>query len=319
MLSQFFKDIHKPGALEYSHEEYKKIIDDIRIFGIYPQIFQLLRKREKIEKTPDFFRQRLQNKFKEATLHNLLIRHQEDKLLQLYEQKKLEVMPLKGTRFAERYYGHIGARISTDIDLFVPKKRLDEAIHYAEAEGYVFEIVKYHHARLHKPGASSLELHWTLDKLQWSDLHAEPFWENISSIEPYQFVKELSLTNTFYFICLHGARHHMDSVRYILDVAQIIWKYGEKVDYQALFEQTAYDKTMKRVQSVLSIVYDVFPQLHVIKPLPFQTLNVKWGYSTIRNAKLGIKNKKYYEYKLYFHHCMFDTFKHQVKSLRKAY
>ncbi len=42
-------------------------------------------------------------------------------------------------------------------------------------------------------------------------------WNDSSTIEGYQHVRELSDLHTFYMICLHGWRHNLDSLKYFID------------------------------------------------------------------------------------------------------
>jgi hypothetical protein len=305
-------------ALLATEEEYEQAWKDIELFYISPQIYHALQETGRLSEVPDFFRKRLKFKADQALFQNLYMKSREDGILRAFDSRGLTVIPLKGVRFAERYFGHFSARLTSDIDILVPEDRLQEAIDACCELGFEYEITKDHHARLHK-GNLMVELHWTLDKLQWSELQTAPFWKQAAGLEGFDCVRELSPLHTLYFICLHGARHQMDSIRYVLDVARILYTCGPDIDYEALFEQTSEDKTTKRVQAVLSIVYQEFPQLHELKPLPFQPLHTHWSYSVVRDARLGVKGKQYFMYKFFFRHLMFDTLKHQFRSIRKAY
>ncbi|TDG00290.1 nucleotidyltransferase family protein [Paenibacillus piri] len=298
--------------------DYEAILRDIELFSIGSQMYHLLKASGRIEQVPEFFGSRLKARHARATYHNLFMKHKEQEMLALFERHGLEAIPLKGIRFAEAYFGHFAARVTSDIDLFVRADRLDEAIACLESHGYDYEITKDHHARLHKDGLMA-ELHWTLDKREWSNLHTEPFWSSAVPLGDFRYVKQLSPLHTFYFICLHGARHQMDSVRYLIDIVQILHAKGGSIDYKQLVEQTTVDKTSRRIQAVLSIVYRQFPHLQAIKPLPFDTLETHWDYEMVRSARMGAKTKQYYLYKLFFRHFIFDTWKHQMKSIRKAY
>jgi hypothetical protein len=319
MVPSFIRQVYDgKGPFIYSDEHIQEVWSDMELFGLGPQLHQALAEMNRLHELPSYIQERLSAKVKQALYHNLFMKHKEEETLRALDSHGLDAIPLKGVRFAERYYGHFAARVTSDIDLFVPEEQLDSAIDICQGLGYEFEIVKDHHARLHR-GGLMIELHWTLDKMHWSDLRAAPFWKQAVRLEGFRSARELSPLHTFYFICLHGARHQMDSVRYILDVAQVIRAAGSEIDYHELFEQTAEDKTTKRVQAVMSIAYDLLPGLHEIKPLPFKTLDTHWSYPVIRSARLGTKTSQYYLYKLYFRHLLFDTVRHQMKSLTRAY
>ncbi|CAG7613266.1 hypothetical protein PAESOLCIP111_01582 [Paenibacillus solanacearum] len=306
------------SALAWTPSQYEIALKEIELFSLSSQVYHLMKHRG-IDQTPDFFAEKLREKYTKGLHQNLFMKHKEQESINRFESEGLKVIPLKGVHFAERYFGYFAARVSSDIDLLVPASQLDASIACLQKMGYRFEIIKDHHARLHDKDGLMIELHWTLDKQHWSDLHIEPFWRDAEVFKEYSYVKQMSDLHTFYFICLHGARHQMDSIRYLLDIVQMIHQCGDKLSYKELMEQAAYDKTSKRIQAALSIVYQQFPHLHEIKPLPFCVIETHWSYDVIKYAKLGIRTKHYFLYKFFFKHLIFDTIRHQMKSLRRAY
>ncbi|MEK8126961.1 nucleotidyltransferase family protein [Paenibacillus filicis] len=320
MLIPFLQALyHLHLPLPRTDEDYKLLLEEIELFVLSTQVQHLLKAAGRYEETPVWFQDKLKQRTAQASYHNMFMKHKEEELLALFEQHAKPVIPLKGVRFAERYFGHFTARVTSDIDLLVPADDLKQTISLVETLGYEFEIVKDHHARLQKKDGLMVELHWTLDKLQWSELSSDPFWQGAEKLEDYQYVKQLSTLHTFYFMCLHGARHQMDSVRYVLDLAQMLYRCEDELNLDEVMAISRRDKTSRRVQAVLSIVYAQFPQLKLRRALPFEHLETHWDYQMIKNARLGIRSNKYYRYKLFFRHFIFDTLKHQVKSVRKAY
>ncbi|WP_167747214.1 nucleotidyltransferase family protein [Cohnella luojiensis] len=297
---------------------YHRILQDIELFMISSQVYHLLIKQERLEDVPTFFQQKLKEDYTRGLNHNFYMRYQEAILLKAFEEWAINAIPLKGIHFAVRYFGHLGARVAGDIDILIPLNKLRESIECVKALGYTFEIVKDHHARLYR-NELSVELHWTLDKQYWSDLTPHPFWESSEKLKHYDYVKQLSTQYTFYFICLHSARHQMDSLRYLLDIRQMLYECAEEIDYDSLFRRAGCDKTLRRIKTVLSIVYQQFPELHKVKPLDIPYINCYWNYESIRNAKLGIRDRQYYMYKMHFKHLIFDSWKYTLKSIRKSY
>ncbi|UUZ93036.1 nucleotidyltransferase family protein [Paenibacillus sp. P25] len=222
MVIPLLQSLYDPrGPISLSDAQYEDILKDIEIFSLSSQVYHLIGDRD-IGRMPEFFVKRLNDKYVKGMHQNLFMRHKEQEKINRLESKGLSVIPLKGVHFAERYFGHFAARVSGDIDLLVPVSELQQAIACVEGLGYTFEIIKDHHARLHDKNGLMVELHWTLDKQHWSDLHVEPFWQKAEPLKDYRYVKQLSDLHTFYFICLHGARHQMDSMRYVLDIVQMI-------------------------------------------------------------------------------------------------
>lgn len=315
-MLQALYDGDKPLAAHA--DDFRAIHQDIELFSITPQVYHLLKDSGRWEETPLPFREQLKLRYNQSLYHNLYMKHREAEVLKAFEEAECQVIPLKGIHFAERFFGHFAARVSSDIDLFVPWGLMESSRACIEAQGFEYEILKDHHARFHREGLM-IELHWTLDKQYWSDLDADRFWSSAAELAPYRYIRDLSTLHTFYFICLHSARHQMDSMRYLLDIAHLLYKHGEAIDLDQLMGQAVLDKTSRRIQAVLSIVYEQFPGLAAIKPLPFKPIQSPWEYEVVRSAKLGVKSQQYYKYKLFFRHLLFDTWKHRLHSLKRAY
>ena len=70
--------------------------------------------------------------------------------------------------------------------------------------------IPYHfHSSYSKPLPMSnipltVELHWHIVKENTANFQIEELWNDSTTIEGYQHIKELSDLHTFYLICLHG-------------------------------------------------------------------------------------------------------------------
>lgn len=325
MISLLQAVLGQEALLPSRQEEYQRILKEIRMYYMSSQVYHLLKEKGLLEQTPEFFRHALKQDYQQFTIQNLLIKRIDGDILLAFESEGIPVIPLKGPRFAETYYGHIGARPSSDIDLLVHPHDLKRAA--ACVQGLHFQPNKeiHNHAVLERrlgPGNSPLlavELHWSLDKKNWSNLNDSRFWERARLLDGCRFARELSVSHTFYFICLHGVRHEMDSVKYLLDIVFMLLKYGRHISLEQVLEEAAADRTSKRVKAALSIVYEQFPWLEKLVPLPFKPLNTYWTYSAILKKYHGIKDLEYYRYVSFFKFRMFDTLKHTVLSQQHIY
>ena len=78
----------------------------------------------------------------------------------------IPVIPLKGAALAEAVYGDVGKRVSSDIDLLVPLKRLGDAVAFAEEQGWREpELLRSAgmpalHRELFHETLPPLEIHW---------------------------------------------------------------------------------------------------------------------------------------------------------------
>ncbi|RUS45253.1 nucleotidyltransferase family protein [Cohnella sp. AR92] len=320
MLISFLQELYKPQPeLNMNEDDFIGIQAEIDLFGISAQVYMLLKEEgEAYKHLPIAFWQHLVSGFTSTLQFNLYMKVQEEAIFRAFERNRIHSMPLKGIQFASRYFGHYGARYTSDIDIYVPEPELKRAIRCLEEEGFEFEVIKDHHARLHK-GDLTVELHMTFDKQYWSRLDPAPFWEESERFQEYHYIRQMSTQQAFYFICLHGARHHMDNMRFILDIVQMLYRSGAEIDFEALFRQAKRDLTSRRIRTVLTIVYSQFPHLQEWKPLDMTYIDSGWRYDTIRSAILGRKGVPYYRYKLHFKHLIFDSWKYVLQSISKPY
>lgn len=305
-----------PSEIEY----YRQAIEDIESFSISSQIYNLLKEQGNLNKTPSFFQERLKIKYKEVLYNNLYIKSETKKIFQQFEEVEIPIIPLKGVIFTEKYFGHIGARGTSDIDILIKKTNLKEAVDCLKKLGYSADehYIPYHfHFRYNKkipnsPYPLTVEIHWDLLKEGTSNLKIEEFWNGATPLDPYQYVKELSHHHTFYMICLHGWKHQMNSLRYFLDIIQLIYFLKDKLDYSALFEDAASHNTLKRTIRTLSITYGLFPQLDSVKRMPKKIISW-WEYESLRTSN---HNKlKQYMNLVSFQFLDYDKIHHQMIAL----
>ncbi|MGV3464799.1 MAG: nucleotidyltransferase domain-containing protein [Heyndrickxia sp.] len=299
MSIQLIEAIYNNGTLrDNCGIHYEQTLKEIEYFEVSSQIYHLLKQNNSLKNTPDFFHSKLNEKYKENLFFNIFLHHHTSQILQAFEQYKIEVIPLKGTIFAEKYFGHIGARPTSDIDLLVHHEDLESAIKCIEDLGFTYRpenFINHFHCCFSRKLSNSkiplmVELHWNILKENTAQLKIEEFWEKATPYHYYKYVKELSAYHTFYFACLHGWRHNLDSLKYFIDILQIIKSHP--LDFDLLWEDASNHKTLKRVMRTLSIVYKQFPFLNDVIKLPQTRKYLYWDYEVFLDAKK--KKMKHY-------------------------
>lgn len=305
-------------------QDWNQRMQDIELFDMQAQLHHLLCQRVKLmDSVPQDVIHRLKSVYDKVTVQNLMLQLTERQILSLFDQHKIAAMPLKGTRFAQRFFGSLAARATSDVDLLVQPADLESAIKLIQGMGFTLDKKVHNHAVLYRPITPQIplmiELHWTMDKPHLSDLQDTLFWTSASPMDGFNGILELDSESTFYFMILHGMRHRMDSPRYLVDLAQMIFCHGSDIDYEKLAARAHKDRTFRRVQAALSIVYSQFPVLHERKPLPFPLLETHWSYEAIRDRKLGKHGLNDYRNRMFFRFGIFDTWKHQIMSQNPVY
>lgn len=257
---------------------YDQVIEKVETDYLAPQVHYLLKRRGLLERTPLFFQVRLKQQYQEVICQNFLIKSQTEEMLNKLEAACLAAIPIKGVYFSEKYFGHLGARSTSDIDLLIKEKDLSRVIAIVKNMGFKVEeepIPGHFHCSFSKliPGSPvplTAEIHWNLLRESTSNLKMNAFWDEAVSLEGYQFIKMLSDYHTFYAICLHGWRHNLDSPKHFLDIIQLIVRLKDQLDYNRLLKDARTDQTRKRLKRTLWMVYQQYPWLNDIKPLPYQ-------------------------------------------------
>ncbi|MGE7780199.1 nucleotidyltransferase family protein [Peribacillus sp. NPDC097264] len=291
---------------------YWGLLDDIEKSYVHAQTYTIMKQGGRLEATPAFYQQILKEKFQRVLFQNILIKNQTNQILNGFEKSGIDIIPLKGTAFAEQHFGHLGSRPTSDIDLLIKPTDMDRAIDIVKSLGYIEERkpIPFHFHRSYSkvlPGSSiplTVELHWDILKQTTANFCVEEIWEEALSINDSFYIKQLSEFHLFYMICLHGWRHNMESLKYFIDIIQLISTLN--IDYVRLLEDTKRHKTKKRIIRTLSIVYQQLPTLHLLNKFPNE-IPTSYGH---RNSSL----KKYVDF-IDYSFLSYDSPKHSMVEL----
>jgi hypothetical protein len=259
--------------LPNDENEYKEMLSDDDFISIAPQIYQLLKNQGRLESTPLFFQEHIKAEFKKAFYQNLFIKNETEQILKKFDAAQIEVIPLKGPFFAEKYFGHIGARSTSDIDLLIKQSSVKQAKEIVKSLGFSIEeeaIEGHFHSSYSKvlpgsPIALVVELHWHLLVESSASFDVEEIWNEAENLKSYHYIKELSEYHTFYMICLHSWRHNLDSLRHFIDIIQVAYILRERLNFEQLRIDCEFHLTAKRMSRTLLLVHQQFPELPFIQ------------------------------------------------------
>lgn len=279
MIKTIIQAIYHPESpLPHEELDYIKALEEIEHSKVFSQIYFLLKEKGLLEKTPSFFQDRLKIGSQETLFQSIYIKNQTDQILKLFEQESISVIPLKGVVFTEKYFGHLSARGTSDIDLLVMIEDMERAIEHIKSLGFSKEEPSapfQFHRCFSKiiPGSPlplTVELHWNLLREKTSDLDINEFWKAAIPYKEFTHVRQLSDFHTFYLICLHGWRSNMSSYKYFIDIIQLMKKMGPDLNLPYLIEKSRQHKTSTRIIKVFSILYGTLPFMNDLERLPFK-------------------------------------------------
>lgn len=180
-------------------------------------------------------------------VHKITPQHTETvRLLSLFSEKGIPVVPLKGPFLSKRLYGEIAARgLSVDIDLLIKeedkersRKALKEAGYSLTSPGAVWDRLGQDVFR--KKGSTVIDLHWDIAPALFCAERTKGLWEGTRPAEEcgvrfYEFKEEELL--------LQLAAHLTSSVfllqlRYITDANELLTQYGDSFDWKGIVEKS---------------------------------------------------------------------------------
>lgn len=284
MLELLHALINPSLPLPADESEYHQMIRQRRFFQVSSQLYYLLRSQNRLDEVPLFFSEALKVDAGRNLMRSMMIKAELDHLLQCFTEEKIEVIPFKGTTFAEKYFGSLSARGTTDIDILVKPHQIAQATEILRKLGFTSPVPyapEHFHIVLQKklPELSThvnVEVHWHFLRKGTSSLDMNTIWAGSSSLSGKRYIRELSDFHTFYLICLHGWNHDLDNWKYFIDIIRLIEVFQSTLNYQELFAFAEQQKTYKRIAHTLMIVYHVFPELERLVPLLLPTDSELW-------------------------------------------
>lgn len=171
-------------------------------------------------------------------------------------RENITVIPFKGFRLGDSAYGNIGARSSSDIDLFINLKDLDRVKEIMTEKGYTGhegidrltdehvrrEMAEYNFDRFEEGVCQAhVEFHWrssmTFYRMDISldDLRSQVITDSLQgrSVTAFSPAADLLLA-----VMHHGGKECYWQLRQVLDIAQILRNRPE-IDYDWLLSQAA--------------------------------------------------------------------------------
>lgn len=139
-------------------------------------------------------------------------RHLQD----LFIQEDIPIFPLKGHLLSELLYHDPAFRISSDIDVLIDEKNLENAKRLMLREGYLFNTTTPkelgHTVYTHPTLNFEVEIHWRLE--------SPPYELNVGPGLSFPI-----LSNEVYliYLCAHGTKHAWTRLLWVADIAQF-WK-----------------------------------------------------------------------------------------------
>ena len=160
----------------------------------------------------------------------------------------IDMLLLKGAALVLSYYQNHALRPMADVDLVIPRTRLDEALSILARLGWRFarepdrDMIRFHHAlQCFGPDGGEIDLHWRVT-YEISEEDDDSFRD---TAEPVVFmgttVRQLDATHLLFQVIVHGVRWNLETpIRWIPDALAILRARSRDIDWKLL--QTLAEK-----------------------------------------------------------------------------
>lgn len=159
--------------------------------------------------------------------------------IELLTDNSIDCLVLKGPVFAIQAFGDLSKRQFSDLDILIHRADFSTAYDMLVQSGYhpaislenkqkCFLLKTDNHFSFRRQ-EDIIEIHWDISpKENIHPLSSLIMWQGVDSIQLYEKnVETLSLKNTIFFMCMHGAKHCWNQLKWIVDLAYICKSLSE--------------------------------------------------------------------------------------------
>jgi hypothetical protein len=171
------------------------------------------------------------------------------KLQRLFQSENIPIIPFKGPTLAASFYGDIGLRQFSDLDLLVRKRDVFKAREILISAGYLprYRLGATQRAAMveqkceepfdRDDDAAMVDLHWAVIPTRFSFApDTASIWQRLErvSLSGCEFLT-VAPEDLIMLICIHGAKHAWERLGWICDLAELI-RARSRMDWNSVIE-----------------------------------------------------------------------------------
>ncbi|WP_168502451.1 nucleotidyltransferase family protein [Anabaena sp. UHCC 0187] len=236
-----------------------KLIEIAQQQRVLPLLYSSLSKNFS-EVVPKAILSKLRLDFLAQTRRSLLLSGELVRLLNLFAEEKISVLPFKGPVLAASAYGNLSLRQFSDLDILVHPKDVEKAKQIFLSQGYNMKIERIEVTQeqkaafvrsqsihklvreaaypfIHPETELVVELHWGVMPNYFSfPIDSEALWQDLEPVTiAGKSVPNLSPENTLLMLAGHGTKDCWTNLARICDVAELIRSHPQ-LNWQKLME-----------------------------------------------------------------------------------
>jgi hypothetical protein len=172
-------------------------------------------------------------------------------LLNLFREHGIRALPLKGPSLAVLVYQNLALRHFSDLDVLIPREDMLKAKELLIQQGYrpnlkltasqESDYLQSHHDYkfIRATDGTVVEIQWGItESLFCFPLDFDDLWERRETL-PLAGVElfSLGLEDLLLLLCVHGAKHRWEQLKWICDIAEIVDAYRQKIDWGKVLDR----------------------------------------------------------------------------------
>lgn len=188
----------------------------------------------------------------------------EKSVLNLFFNKGIAVIPLKGVFLSKNIYKDYGLRkLSVDFDLLIEEKNKEKAQAMLKEAGYVLRPVSIPEwqwqYQFYKPRAKTIDLHWDITMQVKSQARIEGLWRGVRLVEEdgvsYYELREEEL---LLFLSAHLVNSsRFQELLYVCDINELLDKNRDMLNWNSIVEKARRWKLSNSLYVALKLSQDL--------------------------------------------------------------
>ncbi|PSB02887.1 nucleotidyltransferase domain-containing protein [Merismopedia glauca] len=193
---------------------------------------------------PPVFRD-LRGRFYANSRQNLVITNELSRLLDMFQERGIRVIPYKGTILANSVYGKLSLRQVYDIDLLVHQQDFHQSRELLISLGYLLkEKFDREHSFSHPDTKIEVDLHWGLTPFYFPlEIDFEAYWQRVQPVALFErSVFSFSAEDLLVILCIQIAKdcwereQQIEHLAKVCDIAKLL-ETNKQLDWEQVIQQ----------------------------------------------------------------------------------
>lgn len=216
---------------------------------VYTQVYQALTTHAPPEYWPASARAQLAHWSAGSRTQSMHLLGELVRLTKLLAQHEIQLLSLKGSVLSQVLWQNWGVRQSGDLDLLVTPAQLAATEQLLLADGYRRKVPDFtltprqrraflrygpHFSFQHPTRGTHLDLHWHIKYAHWlPPAHERQMLDNAEEIVIAGCaLRTLNAGDNLLYLCLHGAAHGWERLKWLCDVARLVSVAQTEIDWR---------------------------------------------------------------------------------------